>query len=108
MAEYRRAVKNKDPKNGIAVHVQETAHTINWQEAKILGREDTWGRRRVLEVLVIQQRRPMMNLDAGLMLDPLWTPFVCPRSDSHVTGSATSGGPTPIWGGHPFVANSTC
>ena len=95
MAEHRRAVKNKNPKNGIAMHVQKTAHTINWQEAMILGREDNWGRRRVLEALVIQQRRPMMNLDAGLILDPSWTPFVCPGSDSHVAGSATSGGPTP-------------
>ena len=55
-------------------------------------REDNWGRRRVLEALEIQQRRPMMNLDAGLILDLLWTPFVCPRSGSHVTGSAKSGG----------------
>ena len=67
MAEHRRAVKNKDPKNGVAMHVQKTVHTINWQEAKILGREDNWGRRRVLEALVIQQRRPMVNLDAGLI-----------------------------------------
>ena len=29
MAEHRRAVKNKDPKNGIAMHVRKTAHTIN-------------------------------------------------------------------------------
>ena len=29
MAEHNRAVKNKDPKNGIAMHVQKTAHTIN-------------------------------------------------------------------------------
>ena len=32
----------------------------------------------------------MMNLDAGLILDPSWTPFLCP-SRSHVTGSATVG-----------------
>ena len=30
-------------------------------------REDNWGKRRVLEALEIQQRRPMMNLDAGLI-----------------------------------------
>ena len=29
MAEHRRVVENKDHKNGIAVHVQKTAHTIN-------------------------------------------------------------------------------
>ena len=55
--------------------MSERLRTINWQEAKILGRENNWGRRRVLEVLVMQQWRPMMNLDAGLMLDPLWTPL---------------------------------
>ena len=54
MAENRKAVKSRDPKNGTAMHVQETAHTMNWQEARILGREDNWGRRRVLEALVIQ------------------------------------------------------
>ena len=68
VVDHSRAVKNKDPKNGIAMHVQETARTINWQEARILGREDNWGRR-VLEALVIQQRRPVMNLDAGLILE---------------------------------------
>ena len=51
MAEHRRVVKNKDLKNGIAIHVQKTAHTINWQEAKFLGREDNWRRRRVLKLL---------------------------------------------------------
>ena len=45
-----------------------------------------------------------MNLDAGLILDPSWTLFVHPRSDSHVTGSAISGGPNPSLGGHPFIA----
>ena len=54
MAEHRRAVKNMDPKNGIAMHVQKTAHTIDWQEARILVREENWERRRVLEALEIQ------------------------------------------------------
>jgi len=54
-------VKNKDLNNGIAMHVQKTAHTINWQQLKILGRENNWGRRRVLEVIEIQQRRPMIT-----------------------------------------------
>ena len=29
MVEHKRAVKSKDPLNGIAVHVQKTAHNIN-------------------------------------------------------------------------------
>ena len=28
MAEHRRVMKNKDPKNGIVIHDQKTAHTI--------------------------------------------------------------------------------
>ena len=91
-AEHRRAVKNKGPKNGIAVHVQKTAPTINWQEARVLAREDNW-ERRVLEALEIQQRWPMMNLDAGLIVDTSWIPFVHPRSGSHATGSALAGRP---------------
>ena len=67
MAEHRRVVKNKDLKNGIAMHVQKTA--------RILVTEDNWGRRRVLEALEIQQRRPMMNIVAGLILYPSWTPL---------------------------------
>ena len=99
MAEHKRAVKNKDPLNGIAVHVQKTAHNINWQEARILARENNWGRRRVLEALEIQQRRLKMNLDVGLLLDRLWTPFVRPRSGSHKTRSVLPGSPNPIQGG---------
>ena len=74
IVEHKREVKSKDPKNGITVHVQKTAHIINWQEARILAREDNWGRR-ILEALEIQQRRPMMNLDADLNLDLSWTPL---------------------------------
>ena len=58
-------------------------------------REENWGRERVLEALEIQQRRPMMNIDAGLILDPSWTPFACQRTGSHVTGSAPSRGHPP-------------
>ena len=46
MAEHIRVVKNKDSNNGIAMHVQETAHTMKWQKAKIQGR-------RVIEAFVI-------------------------------------------------------
>ena len=36
MAEHKRAVKSKDPLNGIAVHVQKTARNINWQKLRSL------------------------------------------------------------------------
>ena len=37
---HKRAVKSKDPLNGIAMYVQKTTHNINWQEARILAREN--------------------------------------------------------------------
>ena len=59
--------------------------------SKDLWEGDKWGRRRVLEVLVLQNKRLIMNRDVGLILDPLWTYFIRPRSNSHVTESATTG-----------------
>ena len=63
MPEQRRVVKNTDHKNGIAMS---KTHTINWQEANILEWEENYVRR-VLEDLVIQQKRPKMKLDGGLI-----------------------------------------
>ena len=65
MAEHKRAVKSKDPLNGITMHVQRTSHSINSQEVRILAKGMIWGRSlRVLEALEMHQRRPMMNVDA--------------------------------------------
>ncbi len=52
-------------------------------------------------VLEIHQRRPMMNLDAGLILDPPWIPFVCAKDGSHVTESTTS------WRSNPMYVRGT-
>ena len=83
----------------IARHVEKTrhawklTHNINSQEVRILAGKNIWGERRVLEVLEvlealeIQQRRPMMNLDAGLLLVWSGPPFVHPMSRSHETSN---------------------
>lgn len=65
MAEQRRVVKNTDHKNGITMS---KTHTINWQKAKILEWEENYIRR-ILEALVIQQKRPEMKLDGSLILE---------------------------------------
>ena len=39
----------------------------------------------------------MTNLDAGLILDLSWTPYVHARSRSHMTGSALAESPNPSW-----------
>ena len=78
MAEYRRAVKNKDPKMELPcmskrLRIPSTGRKQRSLESlprifafcQLARREGNWGRRRVLEALVIQQRRPMM-----ISLDP--------------------------------------
>ena len=35
LSEHRKAVRQGDPKNGIAVHVQKTNHGINWEGATV-------------------------------------------------------------------------
>ena len=73
--------------------------------SKILGREDTWGRSTFLDSLMIQQRRPMTHWIL------VWFSI---HHEAHLSAQEetaswpevlrTSGGPTPIERGHPFVA----
>ena len=82
------AVKNKNPKNGIAMHVQETVHTINWQQAKILGKEDIGEEKGSWSLCETNDELGCWS-DFGSNLDTICSP-------SHMTGSDTSGGPTHI------------
>ena len=46
MAEHRRAVKNMDPKMELpCISKRLHMHAIDWQEARILVREENWGRK---------------------------------------------------------------
>ena len=60
MAEHRKVMKNKNPKNGIVIHVQRL-HTPLLTRSKDPCKGEQLGRRRALEALEIQQRRPMIN-----------------------------------------------
>ena len=42
MSEHKRAVKNSDSNNALAVHVKQSSHNIQWEEANILIREGHW------------------------------------------------------------------
>ena len=64
------------PLNGIAVHVQKTAHNINWQEARILARENNWGRIKKgpwgpWDPTKKTQDEPWCWSTSGLIVDPL-------------------------------------
>jgi hypothetical protein len=69
ISEHKQAVNRGDRKNGIAVHVIDKGHTINWEEAIV-----RYWRRRVQEAIKIQRQPNTMNLDCGMILNSVWTP----------------------------------
>ena len=69
MTEHKRAVRNSDPNNALAVHVSKMHHDIKWEEAKLLTREEHWTKRKIKEGLAIRSRDSNMNLDQGFQLD---------------------------------------
>ena len=49
LTEHKRATKNKDPNNHIAVHHKQTGHTIDWDSATCITYCNNWHQRRLLE-----------------------------------------------------------
>ena len=57
VVEHKYTVKRKDEKNGIAVHVNDNNHRVDWEGAKILEEEPRYWRRRTLEAIHVASRR---------------------------------------------------
>lgn len=76
LSEHKAAVRRGDRKNGIAVHLQDHDHRVDWEAAKVIGQEPHYWRRRVMEAIHIAKQENTSNLDCGLTLDPVWTPFM--------------------------------
>ena len=74
MLEHRRAVRNGDRTNGVAVHAWDEGHRVNWTGAKIV--ETHLWKRKTLEAIHIQTQPHVSNLDCGLSLNDVWLPFV--------------------------------
>ena len=75
LGEHRQAVKRGDQKNGIAVHVHNTQHCIDWKGSKIRRRAAGYWERRTTEAIQIRKTSPNMNLDSGLLLPMVWNPI---------------------------------
>ena len=78
MTQYKYAVKTGDPKNGIAVHVQRSQHTIDWEAARVQATTTGYRDIRTKEAIYIKRKRQSMNLDWGLHLSPVWNPLIDP------------------------------
>ena len=58
LGEHRQAVKRGDQKNGIAVHVHNTQHCIDWKGSKIQRRAAGYWERRTTEAIQIRKTSP--------------------------------------------------
>lgn len=56
----------------VAEHAIDKNHLIDWTNPRILDRESKITNRRVKEALWISEKKPEMNKDKGLELNPMW------------------------------------
>ena len=73
ITEHKRAVKNADSNNGLAVHVAGAEHEIRWDEA-VVCREEQWTKQKIKESLSIKAHTNNLNLNAGAFIDTNWNP----------------------------------
>ena len=71
MSEHKRAVKNGDSNNALAVHVKHSGHNFQWEEANILTREGHWTKGKIKEGIAIKENN--LNLDKGFQIDNWFT-----------------------------------
>ena len=74
--------KTTPKQNGIAQHIMETNHEIDWENRKFLDSESHWRRRKIKEALFIDCLNPqkevtdsIMNLEKGLEISECWKEF---------------------------------
>ena len=54
--EHKYAVRTRNTNNGIAVHVQESDHPVDWNAVKVQTSEQNLWKRKVLEALHIKRQ----------------------------------------------------
>ena len=71
LTEHKYAAKRGNMMNGIAAHVMEHKHEVDWDGAEVVKQEPRYWKRRVLEAIEIKRHTRNTNLDCGLKLDPI-------------------------------------
>ena len=74
LKKHQYAVCSRDEKNGIAIHAQESGHSVDWGAAKVRMHEGHTTKRKVLESMILESNTTT-KLDAGLKLNSIWRPL---------------------------------
>ena len=73
VSEHKQAVRKFNMNNGVAAHVHNEDHRIDWDRAKVIGQQEFYWKRGVTQAIMIHQHNQQtMNLDCGLNLSKLW------------------------------------
>ena len=75
----------KTTSSAIHEHYNTTGHQIDWDNVKILGRENHWLKRKIKEAIHIRCKRPSLNRDQGWDLPPIFCNLLSHDTGSHVT-----------------------
>ena len=62
----------KASSSAIHEHMTNTNHEMDWNDVKVLERENNTFRRKVKEAIHIKRRTPSLNRDQGLDLPPIY------------------------------------
>ena len=68
-------------------HQTKTGHEIDWENVKVIGKEEHWVKRKVKEAIAIRRDRPSLNRDQGWELPPIFNSLLSHdlTMGSHVT-----------------------
>ena len=73
LAEHQRQTKDQCfDKSAVAEYATFNKHDIDWENLRVLQKEQRWHNREVKEALLINCRKPAMNKDVGLELSVAW------------------------------------
>ena len=53
-------------------HCKTTGHIMDWENVKVIGREDNWAKRKIKEAIAIRKWKPSLNRDQGWELPPIF------------------------------------
>jgi hypothetical protein len=75
--EHRRSVKKRDPDvSKLCEHYYNTGHRFLWDEAKVIGHEETYKARKVHEAMEIFRGRGFVVSTPSAVIDPVWRPLM--------------------------------
>ena len=78
LKEHQYAVKEENPKNGIAANACQQQHEVNWDAGKVRCTEQHYRKRKVLEALHVWQQPNTSNLDCDVQINPVCLPHLKP------------------------------